>query len=154
MPNPYAARVRRTASEVVSGLDTITLRLQRLGATPDEVAAMAEVWDHFDEDWTPERQAQMLAWDDTRLAAELAATRSEYEDATDPDGVVARQLQHRRDAALTEAFEVVGLSVKRLVAWVDGDPVRAEALLSIERDTRDPRSTLVTKLERVLDAAR
>lgn len=153
MPNPYAARVSRSAPQSVSELDQFVGRLRSLGATPDEIVTVRETWDAFDTDWTPERRGIFVRLPDDALRAELLATRQDFDHdtrteqeqgAVDAAGHVARV---HRDAA-----DVIGRSVGEVLGWVGADAIRAMAVLDLELGPDGGgRKTLVKPLEAMLD---
>lgn len=61
-------------------LEQFTFRMQHLGATPGEIAAVAENWDRFDDDWTPATREQVIGWTDEQIVESILDTRAEYEE--------------------------------------------------------------------------
>lgn len=139
MANPYkGSGPTRRAHESVSELDQFVGRLRRLGATDDEVAQVVEGWDRFDEDWTPRRRREFVRASDAEIVADLAALRAEYGGGTGDGGVAG------------EAARVVDQTAAKVLAWVDGDPVRARAVLPFERMQPDGgRKTLIAALVKI-----
>lgn len=157
MSNPYEPGDYRSATGEVQGeLATVLERLRTLGATPDELAAFEEHWDDFDDDWTPERRAQLRYASDPELRQMIGSVRVEHFEHTHTEDeeadVVAEQ---RAAAAAEEAPGHMGGSVKSLLAWVDEDPdlvlARARAVYDLEVDGQQ-RTTLLSGLaERLPD---
>jgi len=153
VPNPYAPRIIREAVEQASQLDQFLRRLRLLGGTDDELQAVADTWDDFDEGWTPAMRDALAGSDDGSLRAELAALRTEYADATTTDAEQADADYAALVAALAEAAAVVvGSPVREVLAWVGDDAVRAALVLDVELDpeTGGRRKTLVEPLQRLL----
>lgn len=139
MPNPYAGsgRVRR-AHESISELDQFVGRLRRLGATDDEVSQVVDGWDQFDDDWTPRRRREFVRSTDAEIVGDLAALRAEYAGAGGGDGMAS------------EAARIVDQTAAKVLAWVDGDPARARAVLPFERMQADGgRKTLIAALSKI-----
>lgn len=148
MPNPKAPRRSRTSSEALSPLDQFVVRLRALGAGQDEIDAVVENWDRFDDGWTPELQAEMVATPDSVLAAELVRVRTEYADQlrTEQEAADAAWLAEL-EVARSEVQQVIGGNVQRVLDWVDGNPVRAQAALELELQTEQQRKTVVEPLQ-------
>lgn len=130
----------RRAAEMRSSLDSISERLRILGAPDDMIENLAWQWDHFDDDWTPERQAEMHHWSDDRLYREVTEILAEHYYAThevdDPRTLVvlARRLAERGAAS-------------DVLAWVAENPeLRVPAALTAERDGKQ-RGKLIKQLE-------
>lgn len=51
-----------------------------------------------------------------------------------------------------EATEVPDGTAKEIIEWVDGDPERALQALVAEESSDKPRSTLIAKLQEIIDA--
>lgn len=149
MPNPKAprpGRVRRS-SETQPDLAAFTSRLRRLGATDDELALVAEHWDHFDDDWTAEKRAETIRLTDDELRSGLLSARGEFDRATmSDDELAARDRAARWDATLAEVEGRIGSSVAKLLAWIGDDTLRAEAVLQVENEAAQPRRTLIDAL--------
>lgn len=149
MPNPYQARGDvRVATESVSELDAFITRLRRLGATPDEVGAVREGWDLFDEDWTPDRRREFVRQSDDELRAALADVRDEYElGTTTEEEARAAERADRLDVALGAAHEQMGRTVGELIEWVGDDEARAHAVTVWEQsEDGGGRKTLIAAL--------
>lgn len=135
-------------------LDTFIERITKLGATADEVAEVRARWDDFDDDWTPDTRAALLSWPDSKLRAEMLLSRAEFAESTQSDDERAEADAAARaadfDSAVAEVSDIIGLAVPKIIEWVGGDPLRAEAALSVERQASDPRKTLVEPLEALL----
>lgn len=109
-------------------------RLRSLGATPEEVEAVAGTWDSFDEDWTVEHRREVaLDWDDAQLARDIIESRRA---GLSDDDLLAAEAE-RQSAGTIEA----------VLAWVGESPQFAAAVLEIERARPKPRVTLVAALE-------
>lgn len=68
----------RRANERQSDLDYFVARLVKLGASRGELRAVVDSWGAFDEDWTPERRAEVVRAGDHVLLAMLTERRAEY----------------------------------------------------------------------------
>ncbi len=153
MPNPYAARSRRTADESTSELDLAIRRLRTVGATDDEVTSFVAGWDQFEDGiWTPEIRRAWLRQRDSDLVAELQAIRLEYEIGTvTEEEAAARDADRARQALVSEAVQVIGGTIRQVLAWVGDDPLRAEVAAELEAsDVGAQRRTLMAQLGTVL----
>lgn len=81
-------RAPRTPGQIQArserALDAWCDRLRGNGATPEEVQASIDMWDQFDDDFTPADQLAMTRWGDARIRRELATVRREYTEASTP----------------------------------------------------------------------
>lgn len=147
--DPYAgggSGPKRNAGggEVRSQVDQFAQRLRNLGATPDEVDPVVASWDDLDPPdtkagpgepppWTAARRAALVSAPDAELLGLIEAARDEYAYATTTE---AQANDADKRAALARidagAAAVVGRSVADVLAWVDGDPDRARAVLALE----------------------
>lgn len=158
MPNPYAPRGwPRVTSETRSPLEQFVLRLHQLGATEDEISAVVNTWDVFDEDphapeaWTHAQRARVQSLGDNELRQMIIDGRREYEYATTTQEDADRKAEKvARQRALTEAEGRIDGAVPAILAWVGDDRIRAQAALSVERAGAAPRKTLVSALEAVV----
>lgn len=163
MTDPYADPTDRSTEpdlvsqgEVRSPLEQFLARLRDLGATPDELDAVAGGWDNLDPDddddpdaWTRARRDHLArVAGDAELSALIAAARSEYETGTvTEDEADARARAAALDAALAEAAGRIGANVQSVLAWVADDAARAEAVLRLELAPEGAgRTTLVAPL--------
>ncbi len=153
MPDPYAAKgwPRDVASEMRSPRDTWLMRLEQLGATPDELAQVMAEWPD------PEYQAEvhdMLLLGDNELRATLLEVRAEYEVGTTTEAEADAQDDHAEyRAAEAEASGRIGGTVGALLAWVGSDLVRAQVVHHLETSAEGAnRTTLVRPLQVWLDA--
>lgn len=154
--NPYSAvggpRLRREPS-----LSHALRRLRLLGADQEMLDDLAEHWDEFDDDWTPERRRYFVTLPDKALAEVIRSVREEWDFAT-TDEITAERLEFERRVATAE-IEVdgrIGQSVAALLAWVGDDRARATALYHAESAADGQgRVTLLRPLEEMLatDAA-
>lgn len=140
--NPPTRRV--TASERRTDLDQFLTRLRELGALPDEIDAVAEVWDSLDPDgappdesghpaWTRQRRADMANLGDAELRSMILAAREEYElGTTTEEEHEDRALRARQAEARVEAQARIGGSVTAVLAWVGDDVARAAAVVELE----------------------
>lgn len=154
MPNPYAPRVtRRTEPEQVGELAGFLHRLRLLGATDEELASVADTWDQLTDEFTVLDRAQMLAWDDEKLGAELAALRAEYRQHTTTEADDATEAAARAtNTAQAEAHDVVGRPVASVLEWVGSDVLRAIAILDLEQGPDGAaRKTLVVPLRTLVE---
>jgi hypothetical protein len=55
------------------------------------------------------------------------------------------------EAPVTEEIVVPEGSVKKVLDWVGDDATRAQKALDAENDNADPRTSLITKLESILN---
>ncbi len=78
LPPTIGAMPRRVASERQPDLEYFVGRLGRLGASRSEIRSVIESWDAFDDDWTPERRAEVVRAGDAVLVAMLEERRAEY----------------------------------------------------------------------------
>lgn len=158
MPDPYAPKGwPRVNSETRSPLEQFVVRLRELGATEDEVSAVVDTWDQFDEDphapeaWTHAQRAKVLRLGDNELRQMIEDGRQEYAYSTttqeEADRKAAKAAQHR---AMNEAQDRIDGTVSAILAWVGDDRIRATAALAAEREGGSPRKTLVSRLEDVL----
>lgn len=160
--DPYAPRSwREPVSEVRGELGQFVQRLRELGATADEIRSVEEHWDDFDDPdeweddpdaWTPERRALFVQASDRDLERIIRAGRAEYEYATTTEEDAAEEEALRRiREAQAAAYERMGATVEVIVKWVDGDKLRAEAVLGYETGADGAgRKTLVAAMEQVL----
>ncbi len=151
-PDPYAAKgwPREVASEMRSPRDTWLMRLEQLGATPDELAQVLAEWPD------PEYQAavhDMLLLGDNELRAALLEVRSEYEVGTTTEAEAAADDEHARyRAAEAEATGRMGGTVPAVMAWVGSDLIRAQVVHHLETAAGGAnRATLVRPLQDLLD---
>lgn len=68
----------RHASERQSDLDHFLQRLRALGASRGEMKTVIETWDTFDDDWTPQRRAEVVRSSDSVLRRMLEERRAEF----------------------------------------------------------------------------
>ena len=140
MVDPYRGVPRVVATEVRSPLDDFLDRLRQLGATPDEMDAVARTWDQLDPDdspdpdaWTRARREEVRRAGDDYLRALILEGRAEYEYGTTTEKDAAAKAAHAAyAAALAEAQGRIGGTVPAVLAWVGDDPLRAEAVLHLE----------------------
>lgn len=108
--------------ETRSELDGFVERLTILGATADEVFAVIDRWDQFDDEWTPETRKRTTRATDLELTNEIMRGRIDYvHDTTEDDG------------EWQPGMDVPQGSMVDLLAWVDGNPDRASAVYQTER---------------------
>lgn len=154
MPDPYAAKgwPRDATGERVGRLDGFTARLRQLGATDDEVAAVRDTWDDYDDDWTPERKAELLRTTDAELGSMLADVRAEYQQGiTSQEQADAAAADAAYRVQFRQAHERIGGNVQSLLDWVAGDPMRARAVLALEEGPDGAgRKTLIGPLRQLL----
>jgi hypothetical protein len=81
--SPFAAPLysKPVQPEVMGKLDQLQIRMQALGATPDEIMAMLESWWRDDDDWGDEDRSRILRSSDVALRAMIDQVRREW-DAT------------------------------------------------------------------------
>lgn len=144
---------RTPAAEVRSDRDQFAMRLASLGASVEEIAATMDRWDDLDDDWTPDRRHYLAtAAGDTELAGLIRDARDEYEVGTVTEEAAAEraeQVSYR--AASDEAGERIGGTIAAVMAWVGDDPVRALAVLDLERsDAGAGRVTMIAQLEELI----
>lgn len=154
MPNPFAPRRHRRAEvpEQLSELEQFLGRMRQVGATDDEVAEFAAGWDEFDDDWTPAKRTAVLGWSDEQLHENLVAVRAEYAEHTTTEAEAAQQAAEH-DAALQarQAEGIIGRPVGEVLAWVGTDPVRAEAVRTLETGPNGGnRKTLLAGIDKAL----
>jgi hypothetical protein len=148
MPNPYQARGPvRVGREVASELDTLLARLEKLGATADELDQVREGWDDLDDDWTVETRHRFAGASDDELVAAIAGVREEYRLHTTTVEDDAAEHERRTDAALAEGVAVYSQSIPAVMTWVGGDDARAYAIHSLESQRPEPRKTLIEAVE-------
>lgn len=155
MPDPYQAKgYPRVNSETRSPLEQFVTRLRELRATEDEVSAVVDTWDDFDEHWTPTERARVAALGDNELRAMIVDGRREYEVGTTTQEEADRRAAKAAELrAMSEAQGRIDGSVAAILAWVGDDRIRAQAALAAEREGGAPRKTLVAGLEDVLNAS-
>ncbi len=152
MPDPYRAKGwPRVNRETRTDLETFTMRLELLGASPDEVQAVVGGWDDFDGDWTPERRHELLHMGDDGLRGVIEAGREEYDYAnTTEEEAEARVEAQRLRTARSEAAQRIYGTVPSLLAWVGDDQVRAGAVRELETgDEGASRKTLLSALDEI-----
>ena len=153
MGDPYRAKGwPRVNRETRTDLETFTMRLELLGASPDEVAAVTDGWDDFDGDWTPERRHELLHMGDDGPRGVIVAGREEYDYAnTTEEEADARAEAQRLRTARTEAAQRIYGTVPSIVAWMGDDPVRARALRELEEDAEGAgRKTLLAAIDEII----
>lgn len=140
-------------AETLAVLDQFLGRLRILGATVDELAAVVDGWDQFDEEWTPEYRHRLAVAPDLDLLAHLRAIRDEHHaHTTTEEEAELERLLAIEGAAKGAAVDVLdGGTVADVVAWVkaaDGDDrlARAYAVELLEAADR--------KRKGILDATR
>ena len=152
---------RSTIPETRGPLETFLMRLRQLGATLDEIDAVAATWDQLDPDddpdpdaWTVTRRREVMYADDTYLLALIREGRDEYELGTTTQEQADDKAEAAAfNAALNEASGRVGGTVPAVLAWVGGDPTRARAVLDLEAaPTGAGRKTLLGPLRELVDA--
>jgi len=158
MPDPYqpAGPPRYAASEIRGELDQFLSRLRDLGATPDELAAVARTWDDLDPDdctdpdcFTRRHRDELAHAPDDRLRALILDGRAEYEHGTTTqEDADAQAREAAYLAALEEAAGRIGGNVASVLDWVGGDPVRARAMVELESAPEGAqRKTLLAALQ-------
>lgn len=126
--------------EVRGELDGFVERLTLLGATADEVFAVIDRWDQFDEEWTPESRKRTSRATDAELVALLLKGRVDYVHDTTPD-----------DGEWQPGMDIPPGSMVDLLAWVGSDPDRASAVYQTERERDEyARTELLHALEPLL----
>lgn len=152
MPNPFAARKSRTSSERVDPLDGFCARCAALGALPEEIATIRAYWSVFDDDWTPEKQAEVLVWTDEQIVNELVTSRVEHVAHTvEPDRPFTENEAPSEHEAMAIAVELLATSIPQIMSWVGDDADRAELIRSLESARGDgARTSLLGKLDRVI----
>lgn len=143
---------RTTTPEVRSELETAVMRLEEIGATPDEIATFVDGWDDLNDDWTVERRTEWLHQSDGDLARELAGIRAEHRFHTTTEEEQAElDDQERHMALIDEAAGLTGSNITRIMEWVNAgdDPtevgLRASIMLDLETNGQN-RPTLVAQL--------
>lgn len=144
MPDPYAPGRSSTAREKggQTGKAAFLARVRRLGATEEEVADLDEQWDRFDDDWTPEMQAALVAKRDRELREAIRWMHVEDETGTTTE-------EEAQFKATFEAPLIVTRPIREVLEWVGDEPIRAQAALDAERKQDRPRVTLIEDLERL-----
>lgn len=148
-PNPFAPRVpTRYGAETRSvTFDTVLARFARLGATPEELDEMREVWAD-DDNWTatdpdlPPRSAWLEtvgSMTDAEVAEAIERGRDTGEDADSTED----------DSPLPDE---AGTTVESILNWVGANADRAAWALQVEESDRN-RVTLVAALEQLVDGA-
>lgn len=155
MGNPYQPRRYRIAQQSESPRDLFLRRLVRLGAGDEEVSAVREHWDDFNDDWTPQKRAELMAMSDAQLLALLTEVDDEYDEATTTEEVtVLADHAAAVEAAEVEAYDHMNDTVAGLLGWVGGNRVRAMAVLNLEQSPDgSKRVTLIDALNKVIDGA-
>lgn len=126
----------RYSSETRSPLEEFLIRLQGLGATAEQLTEVAQNWDAFDGEWTPERRDEVIRWPDERLKAEIIDVLDEFAEGT--------------GGPLDEAARVwVSGSIPEVLSWVGDDPDRAIAAAAAERRGK-LRAKLLAKLDKIV----
>lgn len=109
------------AREVQTELDGYLDRLAMLGATEDELLAVIETWDVFDDDWTPATRKRTTRATDDQLLAGLMHARVEFAHDTTAD-----------DGSWQPGMEVPPGDTIATLAWVGDDKDRAYAAYQTE----------------------
>lgn len=79
---------------------------------------------------------------DPYMAPEVEEVAAPAPKAVEPEAVAA---------PVTDEIVVPEGSIKNVLAWVGEDATRAQKALDAENDSDDPRSSLVTKLESIIN---
>lgn len=145
--NPYAPSPIAKPVERGPSVEWFCRRLAACGATRDEIEAVRDGWDDFDEDWTPQRQREVRYWSDNRIRAELAAARAEDDvhTYTEQEQELV-DLGELRGQLREEASQVMDRRVDLVLEWVGTDQLRAEVVRDLETGSPAPRSTLLAAL--------
>lgn len=104
-------------------LAAFVTRLEVLGATDDEIAAVRAGWDVLDDEWTPAYRRALATAPDARLTAHLAAIRAEYRThTTTEDQAELERLLALEQAATYGAAGVIDSAVSVVLEWLRGAP--------------------------------
>lgn len=135
------------ASEREPDLDHLLRRLGLLGATPDELRAVRDGWGIFDDQWTAGDQHRLVRAPDAELSRKLAEVRAEYTlGTTTVEEAAAVDRAAAQAAAVGEAARFHGATPQQIAEWVDGDPLRAWAMIRVEESTVRPRKKVLAAL--------
>lgn len=184
MSDPFRPTRRRQGSERRSDVDTIADRLRVFGASTEEVIEFRQAWATGNgdrerlhelvtmDDTTLRRMLSAARGDDPDNDRPVAIDQApqatvmgvvggapqgpsaapEPLGAPQPGEGAAEGSEGRPGADV--ALPPLGWSVPNLLGWVNGDPVRARALLDAElARAGDARKSLVGRLEALVDAA-
>lgn len=134
MPNPKAGKRRvRGTGERLDPLEGFVRRLEVIGATDDEISAVRESWNDFDDQWTAAERDAVRRAPDTDLRRMLDDLRAEHFDHTHDEDEEAELLRQAEYAALlVEAGEKSEQAIPIVLEWVGDDRTRAEAMLAVE----------------------
>ncbi len=168
------ARKRVVTGEVVSKLDDLRERLAMAGATSEEVDSFVDAWnlpappegevieDDAEYGYTAAERERFWGMSDAQLAAEVLASRNEYDFQTltpaeelerDANAVRARIEAEAHAALVEEALAESAGNVKEFLAWVGDDLDRVEAALEVELASARPRHGVVEPLQDALTVA-
>lgn len=151
---------RDVPNETVPKLDDLKRRFAILGATDDEIEAMAKAWDEdADDPYSDEEKRALIAASDGTIVAMIADVRGEHEFHTTTEEEAEARAANEAfvaavDAERAEAANVVNGNVDDVLAWVGDDEARASAAIDAERDLRGldgERKTLVEPLLAILN---
>lgn len=157
MPNPFAPRPRvRRPVRVVPDHPPVA-RLQRLGASKEQLAEVYRRWSELTDDERIESTADLNALSDEEIRqglAEMAAAGLDpgpagpEPSAAPPDG--AQQPEGAAEAP--GGAPALSASVREVMGWVGTDKARAQLVLDTElaKPEGARRSTLLRRLRRVL----
>ena len=133
-------------------------RLRKLGASPDELRAVAESWD--DPDGWEIPKAQLLALPDTQLRALIVGARDEYrmhttteEDDAEEAAQAALDRYTKAEAEYAELLSHLNghpLKIGDVREWVGTDLDRVSVAREWEHRQTEPRKTLVAYLDGLL----
>lgn len=125
----------RVGHETESPLDLFIRRVIAVaGPQPaEDVAEIREAWARA----TPEERDRAAAMTDEELRRDLDDVEAEWDDVQE---------------GLAGAEEPPDASVSAVLAWVDGDATKAGIALEAEQARRPPRTSLVAKLQALVDA--
>lgn len=133
-PAPQQLEVR-----VRDSLESFTQRLTALGATLDEIDAVAGAWDTWDEDDPQYSRYDLVRLDDSTLVRMLVEIRQEHETHTFTEEEQAdRDYREAVAGALNEAqLVVVNSTVDGVLEWVGDDRARGRAAFIAELTVPD-----------------
>lgn len=148
--DPFAPKRKVTTAEAMDPLQEVLQRLERCGATKEDLAIVEENWPP-----DPELLHYYYAATDDELAAEIKRVQDELDYATLTDEQLAAKEAGVALGTLAEqAAEVCAAGNRAEVeAWVAHDPLaRAQAVLEVEPAGKN-RSTLLDAMKAIVDAS-
>lgn len=149
--NHYPRAVEQEPAEVPDPQHQLLARLLDAGVTPEEGLALLDVLARLDPAEQERELAALLALTDDEFGGLLIAARQPLPVEQQPaEQQPAEQQPAATTTMATPATDVPDGTIPDVLAWVDGDPGRAQAALTAEQQREKSRVTLVEQLEDIL----